>query len=99
MTVSEDDLAEYIREKMQEPTTISEEDLSPPVCAQCGRELTGDVEVVLWDIPERDNKDVVWRYRFCSEDCKDEAIHSGPDERMPHGDGERLTAEEREQLR
>lgn len=97
--MSKDDLEEYIRKKMQEPTTISEEDLSPPVCAQCGRELTSGVEVVIWDIKEMNNTDVVWRYRFCSKDCKDGAMHSGPDEQMPYGEGERLTPEDREQLR
>lgn len=61
-------------------------------------ELDADVEVVVWDIPEQGNEDVVHRFRYCSEECKDadkQAIING-DEMHPHGESEVLTPEEQE---
>lgn len=94
--MTKDDVEDYIREKMAEPTEITAEDLSPPVCAQCGDELDGPP--VIWDIPEHENKSVVWRYRLCSESCKDTAMRTGGDDQMPYADPERLTPDEREAL-
>lgn len=93
-----DSLEEYIREKMKEPTEITAEDLSPPVCMYCGKELVEDAQIVVWDIPERDNKETVWRYRYCSEEHKKADMRAPPDERSQYGEAERLTPDEREKL-
>lgn len=93
--MSRDDIEEHIREKMDEPTDITAADLAPPVCVWCGEELAPDDEVVVWDIPEYKNESVIWRYRFCSEECKSDdqnAIVSG-EEMHPHGRGERIDPE------
>lgn len=94
--MSREDLEEYIREQMEGPTEITADDLAPPVCVWCGDELVG--EIVTWDIPEHENESVVYRYRFCSEECKraDERAIINGDEMHPHGQPEVLTEDERE---
>jgi hypothetical protein len=37
-----DDIEGAIRQTIDEPTTITAEDLEPPVIAHCGEELVGD---------------------------------------------------------
>jgi predicted RNA-binding Zn-ribbon protein involved in translation (DUF1610 family) len=86
--MSMDDLEEYIRQQAQKPTTISAEDLEPPVCAQCGEQLKSETEVVLWDIPEHGNTDVVWRYRLCSDECKTGAMYAEAGNMLQHSSGE-----------
>lgn len=101
MTDDADDyesLEEYIREQMQDPTTISAEDLSPPVCMHCGEELVGDATVVSWDVPEMNNEETVWRYRYCSEAHKRADMRAAPGNRSQHGEPERLTPADREAL-
>lgn len=98
--MSREDVEEYLREQLAGPTEIDAEDLSPPVCAWCGGELVGDVEVLIWDIPVHENEEVVYRYRYCSEECRktdrNTALRGG--EPHPNGEPERLDQEERELL-
>lgn len=99
--MSREDLEEHIREELQKPTTIDGDDLSPLVCTWCGDGLGHDVEVVVWDIPEIDNKSVVYRYRYCSDACRRsdrEAVMRGAEDMHRYGDPERLSAEDREVL-
>lgn len=73
-----DDLAEDIRERMEEGILVTAEDFEGRPCAYCG-ELIDFVDwpdnVVTWDVrvqePGRDEPDpYVHRFYFCSESCK-----------------------------
>lgn len=89
-----------LRERLEGPTTLDAEDLAPPVCTWCGDELTGDIEIVVWDIPELNNEQLVYRYRYCSEDCRDadkEAVMAG-EEAHRHGTPEYLDEKDRDLL-
>lgn len=93
--MSRDDVEEHIREQLEGPTEITSEDLEPAVCTHCGNELSGEIAVM--DAPEQGNESVVYRYRFCSINCKHEyqsALVSGESVER-HGEPEILTEEDR----
>lgn len=70
-------------------------DSETEVCHWCGDEITPDP--VLWDIQEEDNRDAYYRYRFCSESCKDATMRAGP-EGENHTQPERLRASNMEEI-
>lgn len=96
--MSREDVEERIRDAMSEPTEITAEDLSPPVCCWCGEELIGDVQVVTWEMPEQGNEDIIYRYRYCSKHClkSDKEALMGDEAAHPHGEPLRLHKDEKD---
>jgi hypothetical protein len=99
--MSREDVEEYIREQAEQPTEITADDLEPPECVWCGDVIGQSGDAVVWDIPIQGDGELVERYLYCSESCKDsdrEAAMLG-EEMHPHGQSETLTPEEREAKR
>lgn len=47
------------------------------ICHWCGDDLPGDP--VLWDVQEEGSREWFYRYRYCSEDCKEADQFAGGD--------------------
>jgi len=101
--MSKDDLAEYIREQLEESKVVTADDLDGRPCTWCG-DLIPFAEwerAVVWDVPEMGNKEYVHRYHYCSEACLDadrEAGMMGDPNMHPESDSLVLGPEEREVL-
>lgn len=94
-----DNLAEYIRERMEEGLEVTTDDFEGRVCSFCGKTIPFTEwpdNVVTWDIrvqePGEEPEPYVARYYFCSSSCKsnamrDKAWHTGEGK---HGEDDRI---------